>query len=261
MTPNIKGAWEILGTLNGQAYFMTYWQWATTNNVGYLTDIGFDRQGGGGPVETLLNNIHFSSVPILGGSPMTDAVFAFGIDLPAGTTLFIRTQASAANATLFCRALFGGVPFDSGPVNAHGAFGTTLEGVIATYGANSSGASTLTSIDPGGSANTKGAWVTVTAQTEFPTRYLHVQRDNLLNNTRVQADYLVDIGIGPVGGEEVIIPNLNFTANTGNDLILPNGYGPIPIYIPAGSRIAARAACTSIDAVDRLVGIGVYANG
>lgn len=93
-----------------------------------------------------------------------------------------------------------------------------------------------TSIALGGVAHTKTAWVQVFASTPFDVNWVTVlfhQTSSGGNDTST----LVDIGTGAAASEVVILPNLmagyiaNFAGKEYN----------FPIFIPAGTRIAARA--------------------
>jgi hypothetical protein len=81
--------------------------------------------------------------------------------------------------------------------------------------------------------NTKGSWIELVASSSISAGWLMYNWTNSTGATATAG--LVDIGVGPAGSEQIIIENL------------PSGYGNnqtrmmIPVQIPAGSRIAARA--------------------
>lgn len=117
---------------------------------------------------------------------------------------------------------------------------------FGTLGALPSG----TTVTSGATAHTKGPWTQIAAATSFDAAAILLQIDLQYQDTL----YLIDIGIGGSGSEQVIIPNLMMSqsAPVFNALV-------IPINIPAGSRIAARSqdnfgSSTSYVAVTLLAG-------
>jgi hypothetical protein len=95
-------------------------------------------------------------------------------------------------------------------------------------------------VTAGGTAHTKGAWTQLIASTPYDAYGIWVGIDGI-HVSAGATNYLVDIGVGPAGSEQVIIPNLDVwgadaTAAGLNPLIFW-----FPVYIPAGSRIAARS--------------------
>lgn len=84
-----------------------------------------------------------------------------------------------------------------------------------------------------GSANTKGAWTQLFASTPFDADGLFFTLEWGTGNS-----YLVDIGIGAAGSEQVLVPNIliqQVAANTyGCDHVL------FPIVVTGGTRMAIR---------------------
>lgn len=124
-----------------------------------------------------------------------------------------------------------------------------------TYGANS-GDSGGTSIDPGASINTKGAYVTVGTTTRRISQ-LCAFIGTQLNTTRGTCAWFVDIAL-TAGAEVIIIPDFWLTAHATTDLIAPMYYGPFAVDIPSGTAIRVRAQCSINDATDRLFDIVLY---
>lgn len=89
-----------------------------------------------------------------------------------------------------------------------------------------------TTITSSATAHTKGSWVQLDASTAFDASSLLLQIDVQFQDTL----YLIDIGIGGAGSEQVIIPNLMISQSSAvfTSLLLP-------VNIPAGSRISARS--------------------
>jgi hypothetical protein len=94
------------------------------------------------------------------------------------------------------------------------------------------------SITASGSANTKGSWVAFTADTPalgWDGFILHL---NPLN----KRPFLLDIGIGGAGSEQVLVPNIGFSGGpTNNDIQFATLY---PIRVPPNTRVAGRCQST-----------------
>lgn len=90
-----------------------------------------------------------------------------------------------------------------------------------------------------GGVNTKGAYSTLVASTEFDINLLVFSNDY----SPYTCDYLIDIAIGAAGAEQVIIGNLIHST------VLDEFYDSAPFYapikIPAGSRLSARSQCST----------------
>lgn len=95
------------------------------------------------------------------------------------------------------------------------------------------GSSLGTTVTSGAGSNTKGSWVEIIAATTYVADGLLI----IMSLGTAGVNHLVDIGIGAVGSEQVIIPNLLVAPWQTNICI---AY-PIPTGIPAGTRIAARS--------------------
>lgn len=119
------------------------------------------------------------------------------------------------------------------------------------------------SIDPDGSADTKGSYDKITSSLSVGIKALMVCIGSSINNARQFCSWNLDIAVGPAGSEVVIIPDLYLCVfgGTDNHRVSPPFIGPFPVSIPAGGRVAARAKCNITDSTDRvfdLVLIGLY---
>lgn len=99
-------------------------------------------------------------------------------------------------------------------------------------------ASTLTgtSVTANASTNTKGGW------TEFISAANNTEQIGNITvmfhpNTGTQADFLVDVGIGGSGVEEVVIPDLWIHTNNADEGI---GKFDFPVSLPTNERISMR---------------------
>ena len=113
-------------------------------------------------------------------------------------------------------------------------------------------------MDPGATANTKGSYAEITSSTSYDTRMLLIAFGGQGNLIRTNCRWLVDIATGSAGSETVIIADLAVGSHNIGDNVLPAYIGPIPVHIPAGTRIAARCQCDITDATDRLMDIALY---
>lgn len=109
-----------------------------------------------------------------------------------------------------------------------------------------------TSVDPGGTINTYGSYVTLGTTTKRITQLLCLV-GNQLNAARSSFSWRVDVG---QSGNE--ITNLLLIAHATLDFMLPQLFGPFPVDIPAGATIRARAKCNGNDATDRLFDLVAY---
>jgi hypothetical protein len=109
-------------------------------------------------------------------------------------------------------------------------------------------------VDPGGTAHTKGAWVQVDASAGGDSDWVLVSIGTAQNAAAAVATWLVDIGTGEAASEAGIITNLPFATDTSE---IGQAYYVIPLPIASGSRIAVRAQCSINDATDRLIDVNI----
>jgi len=173
----------------------------------------------------------------------------FSYQTPAVTFPF--TIASGARVSIACMSTDSSAVVEcSVALSDDDSFGTSTE---ATLVGASGGQGT--DVDPGGTANTKGSWTELVSSSPHDFDFLVIclgRSNNNVTNTRSKT--LVDIGTGSAASEVVLVPNVmsvNTTAETGN--VWYSIYAPIP----SGTRIAARAQCTDIDATDRILDVSI----
>lgn len=116
---------------------------------------------------------------------------------------------------------------------------------------------TATARDPitvtaGGTAHTKGAWTALIASTPYDAYGIWIGIDGIHASAAATA-YLVDIGVGPAGSERVIVPNLNVWGADATAAGLNPHQFWFPVYIPAGSRIAARSQSVTANKTCRVM--------
>lgn len=239
-TANVKGTWYNNPTpLAAEAFGFILTMANTQANRDVLFDFAF---GGAGAEVVKLANVLYSYIPA--GNNMPQIVVPLYV--PRGTTFSGRAQANVGSSTVDCRIFW----IHDNPWNL-------VFRNAETWGANTAD-SGGTSVDPGAVANTKGAWVELTAATARRTRMMNVHIGNQGNSVRADTTTKLDIGVGAAGSEVVVLPDLHAYQSTLDDYMTPPLQGPFPVDIPAGSRIAARSSCGTTDATDRLMDVVVY---
>jgi hypothetical protein len=229
-----------------------------SNNINrdFMVDVAIDPSGGTDRT-IIIPDLFFSALPagttvILGYAP-----YVFPVRIPGGSRVSARCQCTTAGGVVFARIMLGGGPlYPSGPLSSLSAYGAGLKGNVTAYGTVPA-STALTSVDPGGSANVKGSWVSLGTIQET-TREILVARGNDLNTVRTSATWALDIGLGGSGSQRVVIPDMAFEALSGNDLVFPDAHR-FPAILPAGETLWARSQCDITDATDRLFDVGVYA--
>lgn len=210
--------------------------------VDYLIDVAV---GAAASEVVIAPNLFFSSGAT--GTISYGAYYLLNIGIPAGSRLSARSQASTASSvSRISIVLFGKSLFASSPLN-----------VVTAYGVNTA-TSGAVSIDPGGTANTKGAYSQIVASTTAPIRELYLAIGNQKNATRASASWLVDIAVGGAGSEQIIFPNLALNCSTSPDVLTPQVYGPLPAGIVTGTRLAVRAQSDLITAATRIFDAAIF---
>lgn len=212
--------------------------WWGGGAVDFLVDIAV---GAASSEVIIANNLHFSS-----GTGDYCTQFEFPIFVPAGTRISARCQATTASRTLRCAVTLG----------THGFLPSSPLSVITTYGANTADSGGV-QVDPGGTIETKGAYSEITSSLTFDISYF-VLAVGIQNNTvRTSARFLMDIAVGAAGSEVILLPDQFYVCASTGDCLLPASIC-WPCSIPAGTRVAARAACSINDAADRLFDVVLY---
>jgi hypothetical protein len=178
--------------------------------------------------------------------------YLFPVSIPAGTRIAVRGQQAGSGTISFQTTLILG----SGTLMAPSPLGVTR--AYGALTASSDGAA----IDPGGTANTKGAWTELVAATTEPIRWLNLAVGTDARNIGTLNDFthVVDLGVGAGGSEVVVLPDVKFQGGQGLDMLSPPAIA-LPVNIPAGVRLAARSACSTNNATERLFDVAVYGTG
>jgi hypothetical protein len=101
--------------------------------------------------------------------------------------------------------------------------------------------SQLINLTAAGSNNTKGSYVEITSSTPFPAYGFIIWN----NNASGSADFLFDLAIGGSGSEQVIWSNIVYACST--QARRQQLY--VPLFIPAGVRLAARCQASTASRV------------
>lgn len=149
------------------------------------------------------------------------------LSIPAGARIAVRYQQTAATINCTAAAVLMAATW-----NAAGSCSR-----VATYGALPA-SSTGTVVDPGGTANTKGAWVELAGASEFDAVWLMLAATAAGTASTTGVNFLVDVAIGPAGAEQVVVPDLPVYIAT---VVESSAFRVLlPVSIPAGSRVSVR---------------------
>lgn len=238
---NQKGSWvELVSSSAFDASgVLVEVQFASNNTRDWLLDIGV---GSAGNEQPILSNLLCSV-----GTQVTHwgSVY-FPVVIPEGSRIAARGQCnlSSNSIRLGVHLLERGFGLESGLYRA------------TTYGVDTS-TTRGTSIDPGGVVQTKGSWSQLSSSINA-TRQVVLLLGQQRNAVMTTCTWMLDVGIGSAGNEQVVLPDLWVTANANTDALNPTVIGPLPINLPAGVRLAARALNGDItDATDRLFDLTV----
>ncbi len=243
---NTKGAYtQLVGSTASDACFIIVdiFGWAATATSGSV-DIAV---GAAGSEQVIIADL------VISNSFLSQAShYCFPVNIPAGTRLSARSQ---VNQTATNGIYVSVVLFDGAFTNNEGYAGVDGIGFV-------SGTSAGTSIDPGATANTKSAYVQLTASTARDYMGFAINTD-IAGDTvsSVFPAWYLDISIGAAASEKDIVPNLyilGISAGASNVCAQDGPTAVIPIPIPSGTRISARAQCISNNASARKIGVVVY---
>lgn len=241
-TANTKGPWtQLTGATTIDAYGFSIMVPFVYYGSDYLLDVAF---GAAGSEVVVVSNLSVSVGSSYGQS--RSFMFRVPLQVPTGTRVTVRCQATGTSPSRYLRC---GLLLDS--------MGGSAGSSIVTIGANTAN-SGGTPVDPGAADNTKGSWVEVTAATTVDLFGVSLAFGNIVNTSRTTCYWLVDLGIGGAGAEQVIIPDIVVSTDEYPDSLVPE-YTPLyQLQIPAGTRLVVRAACTITDATDRLFDVIAY---
>ena len=180
----------------------------------------------------------------------------FPVPVPAASRLAARIRASVGSVSVNVDVLLHryGIPSDD-YLRAVDTYGTdTTAGSGASSGTLDSGGST---VDPGASINTRGAWKELSSSIPNPISWLLLSVGLNVNTAATTAAWVLSVATGAASSEQVVATGYTLVANTTTDMVTPNTV-LLPCALPAGARLAVAAECTISDATDRLLQVAGY---
>ena len=242
-SPNAKGDWSRiinLPTFDAHGLKITFRQGtAGSDQRKFLTDIGM---GSSNSIATVCSNIPLQ----YGGASHQVGRFDLPITVPMSSEIWVRAQ-NHSSGTAIIRVSVGyfsaGFQYPSA-LGAASTYGVTVDSTAGTQ------------VDPGGVANTKGAYFEISPSIASDIKYAVVCVGNQANQADANMQILLDIAIGAAGSEVSVISDLLYSKNTAADDMSPPMTG-VPVSIPAGARLSARAMSDITNAVDRLFDVAV----
>jgi len=237
---NVKGSWVELIASTGIDYNTIELFVRTFTAAQLLMDIGI---GSAGNEVVVAENLYVGAAGSTRGQ-MTN--MQLPIYIPSGTRISCRTQASSSSTGVLC----------SGVGYSGGIGGTRGRAKVIANGADTSDSGGV-AVDAGGVADTKGSWVEITSATSVDARELLLITGVGLNSSLSVADFLVDIGIGSAGNEEIIVPNIHLFTDATAD-VMSHTFIRLPIQVPNGTRIACRMQSSTTASPDDILDMVVY---
>lgn len=260
-TANTKGSWTQLDASTAfDASTLLLWIVVQFQDTLYLLDVGI---GAPGSEQVIASNLLISQ------SVGVTSDIILPIAIPAGSRIAIRSQDNFGSSSLYV----------TGMLIAGGWANDPPYQTVTAYGVSTASSTGIT-VDAGATVNTKGAWTQIVASTTTTMKAMLVSAIRNTPGTAASADYsqITDIGVGPSGSEQVVVPNLRYFCSTmtggvqtpytagsgtlsGLSTLFPRIVQPIPCDIPSGSRLAIRQQCTTTNAADRKSAYAIYGLG
>lgn len=253
-TANTKGSWsQLIASTSFDAMGLLLYVSTQYQDTRYLIDVGI---GASGSETVVVSNLLF-------GVPTGICLPIYiPIAVPSGSRIAARCQDNFGSSGAYLSA----------NIIAGGWIDPPSFSSVTDYGTSTS-TSGGTTVDAGGTANTKGSYTQIVASTTYTHKGMMIASTRPTPATAMAADYtqIADVAIGASGSEQIIIPNLRMVASiqsggatgsplafTGRGMLNP-AYTPFMLCdIPAGSRIAIRQQSTSTNATDRTCAYAVY---
>lgn len=230
-----KGSWvEIIGSTEFDAHWIEVY--CGVGGGYFRVDIGI----GAATEQVIIPDLYFVQRTTGSDHPP----YMFPLFIPKGSRISARaarhvgTTATDITVNLFSGSVAGPPPVAS-RVSCYGS-------VAVANGTN---------IDPGGTAHTKSAWVQITSATERDHHWLVLSTRNG-NGGSPTSQWLLDVGIGSAT-EQVLVENILMTLDSGTSFSM-GSRRHLPLFVPAGSRLAIRAQCSNTTDSERDVYANIY---
>ncbi len=232
---NVYGSWvQLTAATPFEVQGMWVYYLASGDQFNNIVDIGI-----GAPASEVVV-VQALSAPNING--VTFQAY-LPILLPSGVRVAARQQSSGGAQTIDIAVAFVGTGFAN----------SRLFGSNVLYGYTPA-STTFVTVDPGGSANTKGSWAQITASTTAPASMIDLEIGPPANTGA--ANYAIDVAVGGSGSEKVILSNL-FLRATNSSRPDQSIMGPFPVNIPTGTRLSARCQSTTSGGGTRALTLGL----
>lgn len=230
-TAKTKGPWtEMLNPVSERCNLLEIGFTQPNVTDFFLVDIGIGTSAGSiTPIaENLLHGAHHAYVNTI--------VYRIPCNLPKGTKIWARAASNGAIAGKFiritCTAHYGG------------GYSQSVGGGIVTMGADTVNMQGTT-VDPGATANTRGAWVQMSASTPDTFKGLQVGLGVHPTDTTVSYfRYAFYIGIGSAGSVTQVAGPLWSLSDNVADCMAP-AVLQVPVQVPKGTGLYV--ACQADD--------------
>lgn len=232
---NTKGSWTELIAATPFAAGFAIVQIQAGSTAGYLVDIGI---GGSGSEQIIIADLQLTQRNAICKS------YEFPVFIPAGTRIAARAQDDTGLGVV--------VPVKITLLGS--ALPCSTVGMVSSYGATAS--SKGTNVDPGAVAHTKSSWVEIAAATNRQHNWMVLSVVAGDNSVAASGFWLLDIGIGAGGSEQVLVSDLVIGMDSAQDwetFILT-----LPLSVPVGSRLSVRAQALRTTDGDRDLYVKLY---
>lgn len=225
VTANQKGSTVVLSPSLPQdiGELWIFGRGATVSPRMYLVDVVVNLDG---QDQVIVPNLMYTH----GGGHPGAYNYSLPITIPQGAALKLKAQGTTAGSSVRVGALARSI--------AQSSPGFTY---VDSYGQQTGGVTRGLQVDPSGTANAVGSWFQITGSTTRDIKAILLafgEGDNA--SSAPNAMYLAQIGIGPLGQEQVVIPAIEFKMVAASAIPYPAVHGPFPLSIPAGSRVSIR---------------------
>lgn len=243
---NTKGSYVSIGaatTVSWEA--MTIFVARPTGSSGGLNGMIDIALGGAGSEAIIVPDLYFAAGKLQDEHTLQ---LTLPLHVPSGSQLRARMAESVGNGTI-----------DLSVAGHHSGLGGA-PGFSRAVALFTPASSRGVAIDPGATANTKGAWAELTSSCpeDVAAMFGLIGYNNDVARA-AGAQALLDIGIGAAAAEQTVYPNYTFGWSTQRDG--PSNCVRIPPFacgVPKTTRIAARAQAEINTAGDRTFDLALY---
>lgn len=230
---NTKGSYAQITAATGFKYEGLYFYVRLFSTEDYLFDLAI---GGAGSEKIIVSDLYISSRTNAVTTVLGTCCIFIPVKVPAGARLAVRCQSTAASAT--ARVIITGA----------GSSPKISAGFSKAIGIATSASSRGVTVDPGGTAVTKGSYAQLIASTTVRAAALLITTGAAGDNVKGTNGFTLDIAIGAAASEKIIIPDMFLACSSAVNIVMPRSFPIYNVDIPAGTRLAARAAPLSADA-------------